>query len=215
MGMKPLYQAIAAAVALLIPSCAYMQTHKNVEELGKVYQGSLLEKGGMSLHSRGGQWYIGAPATKLQKRYPIIHDSVLLTGDNEPTYRAVSSGNTQQQTYYFPISSGTATCLMRDDGYANLADLAEEIRSSRTAPLSALPGSTRHAIRAQLHAPKGSVPLINEQNMPRTGLVNQALSKVDFALVDIPGTIVYNVAIPFMAPFVFFSDFTDEASDFQ
>ena len=210
--MKPLYQTIAVAVALLVPSCAYMQTHKNVEEMGKVYEGSLLEKGGMSLHSRGGQWYIGAPATKLSKRYPIIHDSVLLTNDNEPTYKPV--GKPMQQTYYFRISAGTAACLMRTDGYANLTDLAQEIRSGNTPPLAALPGATRHTIQAQVHAPKGSVPLINEQKLPTASITSKTLSKLDFALVDVPGTVVYNVAIPLMAPFVFFHDFTSEDTEF-
>ena len=210
--MKPLYQVIAAAVALLVPSCAYMQTHKNVEEMGKVYEGSLLEKSGMSLHSQGGQWYIGAPATKLSKRYPIIHDSVLLTDDNEPTYTPV--GSAQQQTYYFRISAGTAACLMRADGYANLADLATEIRNTQAQPLSALPGGSRHAILAQVHAPKGSVPLINEQKMPTASITSKTLSKLDLALVDVPGTIAYNVAIPFMAPFVFFNDFLNEDTEF-
>ena len=33
------------------------------------------------------------------------------------------------------------------------------------------------------------------------------LQEADFVLVDIPGTLAYNVAIPIMAPIIFFSEF--------
>ena len=39
---------------------------------------------------------------------------------------------------------------------------------------------------------------------------SRALGKADLVLVDFPATLVYNVAIPIMAPFVFFYEFTHE-----
>ena len=38
----------------------------------------------------------------------------------------------------------------------------------------------------------------------------QILSTLDEVIIDWPGTILYNLAIPVMAPFVFFHEFLDE-----
>ncbi len=210
--MKRLNIAIAA-LALLCPSCSYMQSHKNVEEMGRVYEGSRLEKNGIALYSAGGNWYLAAPAAKFRKSYPLFHDSVLLTENNEPEFKKVQ-GTLQYSTFYFRISEGTAACLQRTDGYANLEDLAQEIRSSTAKPLSSLPGGVRHAIVAHLQAPKNAVTLVNEPTTTPS-MATKMLSKADFVLLDIPGTVAYNVAIPFMAPFVFFREFTNEENEFH
>ena len=38
-------------------------------------------------------------------------------------------------------------------------------------------------------------------------LATKILKNIDLIVIDVPGTLVYNVAIPFAAPFVFFYEF--------
>lgn len=192
--------------ACLLSSCAYMQTHKNVEEWGCRYRGGELTKEQLGLYHGNGQWYLSAPAATFKKDYPIIHDSVFRKGDNHPHHVLVKG--TEEGTAYFPISAGTALVLQRTDGYAQLSSLAEEIKSRQQEPVFQLPSAQRFPIRAEIDANgKEPVNLVGKRSPESTPLVNQALSKLDFVVIDIPGTLAYNVAIPFMAPFVFFREF--------
>lgn len=196
----------AILFAFLLPSCAYMQTHKNVEEWGCHYEGGKLQKGDLALYAKEGRWYLSAPKAKFGKRYPIIHDSVFRKGDNEPWHEMIEGS--EGGMAYFPISAGTASVLQRADGYADLSLLASEITSRQQEPLFHLPGASRYPIRAEINATgKGYANLVGKRTPETPPAINKALSAVDFIAIDIPGTLAYNVAIPFMAPFVFFYEF--------
>ena len=158
---------MAFTVAALLDSCAYMQTHKNVEEVGSYYEGHLLKQGEMPLYKVGEAWYLGAYPARFKLRYPLIHDSVFQRQESKPYFRLKSRGS-------------------------NMDALP--------------PGAHRHAIHAELSG--YSSQWIEEYRVPSkktpTGLV---LGKLDFLAIDVPGTLAYNVAIPVIAPFVFFYDF--------
>lgn len=193
-------------LSFLLPSCAYMQTHKNVEEWGCHYEGGQLQKGELALYAKDGQWYLSAPKARFEKHFPVIHDSVFRKGNNEPRHELIAGS--EGGMAYFPISAGTASVLQRADGYADLSLLATEIKSRQQEPLFRLPGASRHPIRAEIDATgKGYANLVGKRTPETTPAINKALSTMDFIIVDIPGTLAYNVAIPFMAPFVFFHEF--------
>lgn len=201
---KPVF--LLTLFSLLSSSCAYFQSNKNIHEAGRKYQGSQLKQEEIELVSQGSRWFIKAPAQTLQKRYPLIHDAVLLTDNNVPTFSVVgeSAGH-----FYLPISTGTATTLTMENGYANIGDLANEITGLQgdTPFATSLPYSRTHRIAAQLDG-DGTPTIINYSTTPQeVSLTRNIASKIDFVLIDVPGTILYNVAIPFMAPVVFFNDF--------
>lgn len=197
---------MTAAMAFL-PSCAYMQTHKNIEENGVLYKGAELKKDNISLVCSKGQWYIAAPAGHYSKRYPIIHDSIFFKEDNDPTYTLQQSTGT---TNYFPISEGTATCLQRTDGYSQTGALASEINMLNGEVLQELKRPSTRAIRAELVEDEKPVTIIQEPVNMTEGSNKSFLSVIDMCTVDALGTLGYNLAIPFMAPFVFFSEFLSE-----
>lgn len=192
--------------SLLNSSCAYFQSNKNIREAGREYRGSVLKQEEIELVSQGSRWFIKAPAQTLKKRYPLVHDSVLLTDDNAPTFSVV--GNSTGY-FYLPISAGTATTLTMANGYANIQDLANEITDlqGKTPFAVSLPHSYTHRIAAQLDGDE-TPTIINYSETPQeVSIARNLASKIDFIVVDIPGTILYNAAIPFMAPVVFFNDF--------
>lgn len=195
---------LTLAAAALLPSCAYMQTNKSVEELGRRYKGTELKNTSMSLHRQGADWYIGSPLGTYEKSYPIIHDSILFKSNNAPSYTLDVA---EASTVYYPISAGTAACLQRNDGYAETYALADEIKRRNGQSLSELPKGTCIPIKASVVDSKQAATIISADDSDEVPVINQLLSGITFCAIDIPGTLVYNVAIPFMAPFVFFSEF--------
>lgn len=189
-----------------------MQSHKQVREWRYYYDGHIFDESQGStwnLYEYKGQWYISAQRVTLQKNYPLIHDSILFTEDNEAHFDIVSRNQTER--VFHPISKGTALVLLREDGYARWDDLAEEITSHSSSWIPSLPpGFTTHPVRAQVvpsSSPHGTIVAGNPR-LPKTPLSNQILGGLDFVIVDIPGTLVYNLLIPVMAPIKFFAEFS-------
>ncbi len=198
------FRLLAPGLLLLVTSCAYVQTHKNVEERERSYRGHHLTTP-TAVYSRGGQWYLAALPADFRKHYPTVHDTVF-QGQEEAHMRLVGkSGNTPA---YQRISEGTARVLMREDGYAELQTLADELRSSPGEWKSSLPGAKAHPVRAQLVGEPAAIIPPTEKTELSFG--TRALSSLAFTFVDVPGTVLYNVAIPLAAPVVFFRDFLSE-----
>ena len=193
--------------AAVLSSCAYMQTHKNIEEIGRSYKGIELKADNMSLHHKSGQWYISAPEGSYKKSYPLIHDEIFIKDDNAPTYTLL--GTTGGRVYY-PISAGTATCLQLSDGYAQTNALVTETLSSGKEPITDLKGASTRTIRAEIADSKHPAMLIGSPTPEHVGIAQQIGSTVDMCTLDLAGTVLYNVAIPVMAPFRFFWEFCNE-----
>lgn len=184
-----------------------MQTHKNVKEMGSYYEGQQFlppSQQTLSLYRRGDQWYIAAQAARFRLKYPAIYDSIFCTHDNAPRHQLIEGS--QAGVVYHPLSAGTAAVLQRADGYADLDTLAEEIRMTPGEWTHTLPGAQRYPVRAQIHGEQ-AVSLLGKRRPEEIPLSRRILSNIDFVCVDIPGTLIYNVAIPVMAPFVFFHEF--------
>lgn len=184
-----------------------MQTHKNVEEVGSYYSGHLLRQQDMQLYGTGDKWYLAAYPAKFRLKYPIVHDSVFKRKKSEPHFQLISY---ERQLHFHEISPSTAKVLMRPDGYFRMDALADNIKKNSGGWLSHLPASaSRLPVHAELSGYKSQ--WIEEQRVPpKKTLLGLTLGKIDFIVIDVPGTLVYNVAIPFMAPFVFFHEFTTE-----
>ncbi len=201
--MKPL-SLIALAAALALSSCAYMQTHKNVSEMGSTYKGYQLHQP-RQLYQSGGQWYVAAVPAEYRMSHDLVHDNIFRK-TNEPTLKLVRA---ESSPAYHSISPSTAAVLLQENGYMDAATLAQEIHESHAPWLPSLPHATPHPVRAQF-AGEPSAPVTSTRTPEQTPLVWKTLSGLDFVVVDIPGTVVYNVAVPFIAPFVFFYEFLSE-----
>ncbi len=190
--------------ALSLSSCAYVQVHKNVEENGRSFAGHQFTTPA-KVYQHKGQWFLAATPAEYRLQHPAVHDSIF-QGQTETEMRLISQAN--EQVAYHPISAGTAKVLMREDGYADLQTLADELKSRPGNWLTELPGAAAHPIRAQL---VGKPVAITSGSTPEEpGFGSKALGSVVFVLVDVPGTLLYNVAIPIAAPIVFFRDFFAE-----
>ena len=206
--MKGKLQAAICGAALMLSSCAYVQTHKNVEEMSIYYEGQVLNTNNLELYRSGKSWYITAQQARFKMSYPIVHDEVFRRTDNKPTFKLVP--HEENCTIYHPISDQAAEVLRRADGYFDLQGLADEVKRTPGSWVVSLPGAQRYGISAEI-AGKDHL-FIEEKRVPKdTPTLNKALGKLDFIVFDIPATLVYNVAIPFMAPFVFFYEFLTES----
>lgn len=194
-----------AAAGSLLSSCAYMQTHKNIEEAYRTHKGYELTNK-LELYRAGGQYYLAAKQQWLRRHYPTIHDTVFLTGNNDPSY---TPANQETLKVYHPISTGTAQVLQNSQGYAEISVLTDELNSSAGSWQTELPaGATACTIKAEI-AGTSHTWLAGEEasSIPLTGTL---LSTADKVIIDWPGTLLYNISIPIMAPFVFFHEFLNE-----
>ncbi len=204
---------ISVLSVVLFPSCAYMQSNKNITEAGVQYEGCSLNATELGLYNKGAQWYIKANAQQYSKHYPLFHDTMLLTDNNAPHFK--KSGHAEPVACYLPISAGTAATLRMTNGYANVIDLQDEIcRLLPERPIryaQELRGGVSHRIAAHIEQADAEEPaVLTFKQVNKPSPVRRALATADFILLDIPGTLAYNVAIPVMAPFVFFSEFLSE-----
>lgn len=196
-----------------LSSCAYVQTHQNVQEFFTQREGDELATP-LRLGKVGGSWYLCTRSCVggVTKHYPVVHDEILFDGNNEPQLQAGQGITDKPQVAAWPISSGTATVLMREDGYATLDTLADEMLRNRAGRLDVLPkGMQFYPVKAQIAgAEKHAYLLRNGDAMPELSLAQKAVVQADRVLVDWPLTAVYNCAIPFMAPVTFFYQFLTE-----
>ncbi len=191
------------ALMLLCNSCAYMQSHKNVEELGSYYAGHLLDRQRIELVRSGTQWYVGADTARFRLHHPLVYDSVFQETGNHPSFKLIRLG---EQKEYHPISSYTANLLQNKTGYFDMAGLAREIAGTPGTWEKLPHGSQRYPILAEIDEEPYQM---EEKRVPQhKKIAALALGKIDFIVIDIPGTLAYNVAIPLVAPFVFFYEFS-------
>lgn len=207
-GMKKALYAVMVSVGLSVSSCAYVQTHKNVEELGSYIEGKVLNKESIGLYKQGEQWYVSATPARFKLSHPTVHDTVFRKNDVTPELKLIAEkkGN----VVYHPVSPYAAQILQRSDGYFQLRALSDEIQRTGGAWVEQLPGARHVPIAAEVAGKKNTF-FIEEERVPKNKpLWSKALGTVDFIVVDIPASLVYNVAIPIMAPFVFFYEFAHE-----
>lgn len=195
---------------LILSSCAYVQTHRNVAE-------SFRSKPGYSLHrpieqgAQQGRNYLLGHRETLRKHYPNVFDSILLTDNNEVQWRSIERG----QPCLLPLSDGTAMVLKRRDGYAYTDSLLDEIRSEMRKGQRPITGETMpatHPVVAQVDRVSQQERYLDDPTIPdeKLSFPEELLVQADRVIIDWPLTLAYNVAIPFMAPVIFFSEFLDQ-----
>lgn len=196
---------------VLLHSCAYVQSHKNVGELGAYYHGHVLDKKEMRVFydETHHKWYINAHEALFKLHYPFVYDSVFRDHEKNPSYHLV---RVESPFVYHPIRESTAHVLMRSDGLIQLRVLAEEISRHDTGSwISSAHFSASYPIAASIDG-ESSYPLPSYRSPAHNSLFVGAVKNLDFIVVDIPATLAYNIAIPFAAPFVFFYEFFHERS---
>ncbi len=205
MTVRHFIRSILLSSSLILSSCAYMQTHKNIEESYRQRSGYQLTPE-LELYQAGGRYYLAADKQAYRKDYPAIYDSIFLKGKNEPALIKIGQDSTK---VYRSISSGTAQVLQMENGYADLAVLSDELKSSSGEWMTSLPANSRRCkTRAEITGT--TTTWLNEETPQPVPAGIKALSIIDQVVIDWPGTILYNTAIPIMAPFVFFHEFLNE-----
>lgn len=191
--------------SVFLSSCAYMQTHKNIEEAFREHTGYRISPN-LELFRAGGNYYLAVEKQQVRIHYPAIYDSIFLDGNNEPELKTIDNTHTK---VYRQISKGTAEVLQRHDGYADLAVLSDELKNNPYSWESHQPpGSRSCALSAHING--NTVTWIDNETTPEAPIAARLLSTTDRVLIDWPGTVLYNVSIPIMAPFVFFYEFLNE-----
>lgn len=196
-----------------LSSCAYVQTHQNVQEYFTQREGDELAAP-LRLGKVGGSWYLCTRSCVggVTKHYPVVHDEILFDGNNEPQLQEGQGVTDKPHAAAWPISSGTATVLLREDGYATPETLADEMMRNRAGRLESLPrGMQFYPVKAQIAGTEKSAYLLTSgETEPKLSLAQKAVVQADRVLVDWPLTVAYNGAIPFMAPVYFFYQFLNE-----
>ena len=206
MNYRCIQQSVLIAAMACLSSCAYIQTHKNIEEAGRQHAGYHLNSP-LKLYKGGGQYYLQAEQQQLRIHYPAIHDSIFLNQNNALTLTRTSG---ETSNVYFPISKGTGEVMQLQNGYVELETLKDELLDGQINSISSLPaGAHECTIRSTVQGEPVTwlAPAASE---PGTNTGTAILSTLDKVLVDWPGTVLYNLAIPVMAPFVFFHQFLNE-----
>lgn len=208
MSMK---KSLKVALMLLfsaswLTSCAYVQLHKQVESDARPHKGFYIEKPEY-VYYYSGQWYLKAEEVDIRKDYPLVHDSVLLNEDNSPKPIVLKSDG----EIYISISEGTAKVLQRNDGYASLSTLRDEMVSGSILNKIDAP-MKKYQVRAQVESKSSQKEyhIFGGDEETSLSFGTRLISTGALLLVDTPGTVLYNAAIPIMAPFVFFYDFFKE-----
>lgn len=203
MTMSGIKHILLISSFAILSSCAYMQTSKNVQESSRTYTGYQMTTE-LSLHQAGNQYYIGTNEYQLRKHYPVIYDTAFLKQHNEPWFE--TTGEPSKKAYCL-ISSSTAEVLLRKDGYVELASLKSELIENQDSWTIDLPANARTCeIKAKVSGDTETWP----SSIAPAGAPAKLLGALDFVCVDVPGTVLYNAAIPLMAPFVFFYEFLTE-----
>ena len=190
-------------------SCAYTQFNKQITEKATVYNGFAVELP-LSLYSSQGGWYVKVRKLEIQKIKPFVHDSIMLTDTSKEGLGTPKPFSHYTEYQYIKISDGTAAVLQRTDGYATLETLCDELKAGYAQGcVSELPDSMQHRVCAQIKTEQGNVAYVSADGQPirKPGMGTKVLSKVALVCVDVPGTVIYNVSMPIMAPFIFFKDF--------
>lgn len=181
-----------------------MQTHQNVRLKDTSFNGQELTQPKQLFYAQG-QWFIKAHAIELRKHYPAIDDTIFL--DRElPYYSKLPSSS--PKLVYLPISAGTAKILQDPQGYASMPVLQSEIEKAASNKSSFarehLNAAQSFPIRATFEAHSGEFIITDGIPIQEPSQARRILAGLDMVFVDAPGTFLYNVAIPFMAPFYFF-----------
>lgn len=196
-------------------SCAYTQFNKQITEKATVYNGFAVELP-LSLYSSQGGWFVKVRKLEVQKIKPFVHDSIMLTNTSKEALGTPKPFSYYTEYQYIKISDGTAAVLQRTDGYATLETLCDELKAGyQQGCLSELPDSMQHRVHAQIKTEQGNIAYVAADGQPirKPGMGTKVLSKAALVCVDVPGTVIYNVSMPIMAPFIFFHDFiTDKGS---
>lgn len=206
--MDGMLKAIIAIVALMLCSCAYVQTHKNIKEKGNYIDGYVLSMSNIGLYKSNGQWYLSAQRGKFKQHYPAIHDTIFLRDTMKSELQMISSPANAETTYH-PISASAAGILQREDGYYQLPALADEIQRTTGEWVNVIAPAQRYEIRAEIEDDK---PFYMEERrvLAKQSAMRNVLGVLDLVFVDVPATILYNISIPIMAPFVYFHEILND-----
>ncbi len=207
--MKRIFLALACLCASLVSSCSYMQLHKNVEQYGDYYEGFEAMHPEVVYESKG-KWYLKGKKYHLRLDYPLIYDTVFMEG-GKPQLEHVGES---QGDAYLEISEGTSIALREKNGYATLPILQREIQEMNVTPIDQLaPDAITYRVQAEIPPSEAPIRITHADiHTNRSGLTT-TLSYLTLAFVDVPGTIAYNVSIPFMAPFYFFYNTYEQSKE--
>lgn len=200
----------ASAAILFFSQCAYVQTSREVANLGTEYEGYNLGTVD-AVWQKDGRYFVRCDACRYTLNYPWVHDTVLLT-DLQTTYTLRPLDGPPRSAFH-PISSEVAYALVQTNGYDMMPSLNQDIVRQGGAWISADSFPTSTATRTPLRAELRNTPERPESEVVAAGKVKElwsplrwTLAGLDAVCVDVPATAVYNVAIPLVVPFAAFRE---------
>lgn len=198
----------ALASAFFVSQCAYVQTSREVANLGTEYEGYNLGSVD-AVWQKDGQYYVRCDACRYKLNYPWVHDTVLLT-HLQTTYTLLPFDG-PPRTAYHPISRDVAYALVQTNGYDMMEALNRDIERQGGAWIAADTFPAASAVRTPLRAELQNTPERPDSEVVAAGKVKElwaplrwTLAGLDAVFVDVPATVAYNAAIPLIVPFAAF-----------
>jgi len=195
----------ASLFILLSASCAQVQTHKNIRTAGQYYEGFELSKP-HNIYLSKGKWYIKADKIKLKQRYPLVNDPIFL----EIGAPYIEKEGEKLTVNYHPISKDTVTILRRNDGFYKLSMLADDVQKNSKHRMANIDPKKTYPILAKIDGDSSYLRVYNDNKKQEINLTYLSLSYLDKLFIDIPASIIYNISIPFVSPFYFFSNLAED-----
>lgn len=200
----------ALAAAFIFSQCAYVQTSRQVANLGTEYEGYNLGTVD-AVWQKDGQYFVRCNACRYTLNYPWVHDTVLLT--NLQTTYTLQPLDGAPRSAFHPISRDVAYALVQTNGYDMMETLNRDIEREGGAWIAADTFPTATAVRTPLRAELHNTPERPENEVVPAGRVKElwaplrwSLAGLDAVLIDAPATVLYNAAIPLIVPFAAFRE---------
>lgn len=198
------------AAVLLFPQCALVQTSRQVANTGTVYEGYNLGTVD-AIWQKGGQYFVRCDSCRFTLHYPWVHDTVLLT-DKQTTYTLLPQGGPPRAAFH-AISRDVAYALSQTNGYDMMESLNRDIARQGGGWIPASQFPVGAAVRTPLRAELANTEAHSEYEVFVAGKASEmwpafrwALAGLDAVVIDVPGTALYNAAIPLIVPFVAFHE---------
>lgn len=185
-----------------------MQSYKNIQYSDVLLEGYELAQPEFIYQSYG-KWYVQCHHYIYKKHFPLVHDTIF----HDTAHISYSKRDDALKSSFHPISQSTATVLLRYTGFSSLDVIAQEIKDKPYKVAFHLPHAQKFKVKAKFDelSPEQESALVTITEAPQPSSFWRALSYADFIFIDIPGSVAYNVAIPFMAPYYFFKNIAADA----
>ncbi|MBT9449439.1 hypothetical protein ICN84_05040 [Akkermansia glycaniphila] len=205
---------LTAAAAAACTSCSICRTSLDVAERGTTYEGYEIT-GVDAVWQKGGNYYVRCPHKQFRLHYPWVKDPVFRP-ELQPAYIPLPQEGETLYAFH-RISPDVAYALVHTNGFDMLNQLHTELDATPDAwipePSFSASGVRRipsKAIVGDKDKPSLQTAAIRSEKETSSAWAWQTLAVLDAIVVDIPGTALYNIAMPLIAPYRVIQDISND-----